>query len=298
MTQKKKLQVFISSTADLREERQAAVEAILIAGHIPAGMELIAARDELQMNVIERWIDESDVYLLILGGRYGSIEPKSQKSYIQLEYEYALEQGKPLFALVITENLLDSRARKFGATVYERENPREMKEFRDLVMSNIVRFWDDPRDITVYILETMFAFSISQKNATLRAQAKNFIPTEELSPIELINKLRSFKSKIYTHPLNTDIMSLRPVEEVLLKTLEELRDEPVMVTGTSDRPVPLPWERNQGRFTTLGPIFSLGMVLVTFLELILLIFWHVKQAVFSRLGNAWNTILFGRRNGT
>lgn len=82
MTQSKKLQVFVSSTfADLKDERQAAVEAILTAGHIPAGMELFAAGDESQMNVIKRWIDESDVYLLILGARYGSIESKSQKSY-------------------------------------------------------------------------------------------------------------------------------------------------------------------------------------------------------------------------
>src|SRR5262252_4497918 len=89
MAQKKKLQVFVSSTyLDLREERQAAVEAILTAGHIPAGMELFTACDQGQMQVIKRWIDESDVYLLILGGRYGSIEPESQKSYIHLEYEY------------------------------------------------------------------------------------------------------------------------------------------------------------------------------------------------------------------
>ena len=40
----KKIQVFISSTyTDLIEERQAAVEAILDAGHIPAGMELFKA---------------------------------------------------------------------------------------------------------------------------------------------------------------------------------------------------------------------------------------------------------------
>src|ERR1700751_4385994 len=99
---KRKLQVFVSSTySDLREERQAAVEAILTAGHIPAGMELFAAGDQSQMNVIKRWIDESDVFLLILGGRYGSIDPKSKKSYIQLEYEYACEMGKALFAVVI-----------------------------------------------------------------------------------------------------------------------------------------------------------------------------------------------------
>src|SRR5215467_8918267 len=113
MALKKKFQVFVSSTfPDMHEERQAAVEAILTAGHIPAGMELFAAGDESQMQVIRRWIDESDVYLLILGGRYGSIEPTSQKSYIHLEYEYALEKDKPLFAVVIDEQYLQEKAKK------------------------------------------------------------------------------------------------------------------------------------------------------------------------------------------
>ena len=44
----KKLQVFVSSTyTDLIEERQAAVQAILDAGHIPAGMELFKLGMEL-----------------------------------------------------------------------------------------------------------------------------------------------------------------------------------------------------------------------------------------------------------
>ena len=85
---KKKLQVFVSSTfTDLIEERQAAVAAILKAGHIPAGMELFTAGDKSQMDTIKRWIDESDVYMLILGGRYGSIEPSTGLSYTELEYD-------------------------------------------------------------------------------------------------------------------------------------------------------------------------------------------------------------------
>ena len=94
----KRLQVFVSSTyTDLKEERQAAVEMILTAGHIPAGMELFTAGDESQMDAIKQWIDQSDVYLLILGGRYGSLEPQTGQSYIELEYRYALHQQKPLF---------------------------------------------------------------------------------------------------------------------------------------------------------------------------------------------------------
>src|SRR4030095_4041730 len=98
---KKKLQVFISSTyTDMLVERQAVVEAILQAGHIPAGMELFAAGDESQLETIRHWIDDSDVFMLILGGRYGSIEPKSGKSYVESEYDYAVANKKPLFAAV------------------------------------------------------------------------------------------------------------------------------------------------------------------------------------------------------
>src|SRR5258705_4469674 len=127
----KKLQVFVSSTySDLKEERQAAVEAILSSGHIPAGMELFSAGDESQMAVIERWIDESDVYLLILGGRYGSIDKKTGKSYTHLEYEYASMKKKPLFAVVISENALEEKVKYLGSSVLEQDNARELKEFR------------------------------------------------------------------------------------------------------------------------------------------------------------------------
>ncbi|MBI5034652.1 MAG: DUF4062 domain-containing protein [Chloroflexi bacterium] len=160
MSQKKKLQVFVSSTyEDLKEERQAAVEAILTAGHIPAGMELFAAGDESQMNAIRRWINESDVYLLILGGRYGSIEPKSQKSYIHLEYEFAIERGKPFFAVVIRDDYLEEKVKKEGRRVIETENPQKLKEFRAQVLTKLVRFWSEARDIKLAILETMSEFS-------------------------------------------------------------------------------------------------------------------------------------------
>jgi hypothetical protein len=160
MTIKKKLQVFVSSTyQDLREERQAAVEAILSAGHIPAGMELFAAGDQSQMNVIKQWIDESDVFLLILGGRYGSIEAESAKSYIQLEYEYAVEHGKPHFAVVIDDKHLKKKVRRLGPDVMEQDNPSKLKEFRQQLLSNrLVKFWSDPRDIKLAIYEALADF--------------------------------------------------------------------------------------------------------------------------------------------
>src|SRR6266404_3133853 len=151
---RKRLQVFVSSTfADLIPERQAAVEAILTAGHIPAGMELFTSGDESQMDVIKQWIDESDVYLLILGGRYGSIEPKSGKSYTQLEYEYALSKDKPLFSCVIQDSAIESRVKTEGTKVIEMQEPQKLKDFRALVLSKTSRFWEDAKDIKISIGE-------------------------------------------------------------------------------------------------------------------------------------------------
>ncbi|MBB1376964.1 DUF4062 domain-containing protein [Pseudoalteromonas sp. SR43-2] len=153
---KKRLQVFVSSTyLDLVPERQAAVSAILKSGHIPAGMELFTAGDQSQWSIIKRWIDESDVYMLILGGRYGSVEPNSGLSYTELEYNYALDIGKPLFAVVINDNALDEKIKKVGASVLEKDHPVELKAFKQKVLSNMSSFYEDEKDIRLCVLESL-----------------------------------------------------------------------------------------------------------------------------------------------
>lgn len=157
---RRRLQVFVSSTfTDLTPERQAAVEAILTAGHIPAGMELFTSGDESQMDVIKQWIDESDVYLLILGGRYGSIEPTTKKSYTQLEYEYAVNANKPLFACVITDDEIERRTKEHGRSHLETKNPQELAEFRNLALSKMSKFWEDSKDIKLAVGETLSHFA-------------------------------------------------------------------------------------------------------------------------------------------
>ena len=158
----KKLQVFVSSTyIDLIEERQAAVAAILSTGNIPAGMELFSAGNQSQMTVIKRWIDESDVYLLILGGRYGSLDKKTGKSYTQLEFEYAIEKKKPFFSVVISESGLDEKVKAMGRSALEDSSNKELAEFRSQVLSKLVKFWDDTKDIKIAIHETLSEFKYS-----------------------------------------------------------------------------------------------------------------------------------------
>ena len=139
----------------MKEERQSAVEAILNSGHIPAGMELFTAGDESQWTIIKRWIEESDVYMLLLGGRYGSIEEIYKKSYTHLEYEYALKLGKPLFVIVINDKALDEKVNKEGKKVLELNNPQGLTNFKKVVISNMCAFWDDLKDIKLSINDSI-----------------------------------------------------------------------------------------------------------------------------------------------
>jgi|GEM_PF-1410451 len=159
----KKLQVFISSTfTDLIEDRQVAVEGILDAGHIPAGMELFRG-GKPQMETIKKWIDESDVYMLILGGRYGSVEPSSGKSYTHLEYEYAVSKGIPLFAVVLDDDELDRRLRESGKSVIEINEAKKYEEFKKLVKSNVCVFFNNSEKLKREIYRHLDEFNRNEK---------------------------------------------------------------------------------------------------------------------------------------
>lgn len=158
MKYQRKLQIFISSTyTDLIRERQLAVSTVLENGHIPAGMELFAAGDEEQMQVIRRWIDQSDIFLLLLGKRYGSIEPKSGKSYTHLEYEYAMGKKIPFFAIVLSDFFFNTKVKNGEGieTLAEKLNPVKFSDFYNLVTSKMCSFADDEKDIKLKIWQSI-----------------------------------------------------------------------------------------------------------------------------------------------
>ncbi len=98
MDQQKRYQIFVSSTfADLEEERGKVMETILNYDCFPAGMEMFPAMDEAIFEYIKRIIDDSDYYMLIIGGRYGS-EDDDGVSWTEKEYDYAVSKGIPVIA--------------------------------------------------------------------------------------------------------------------------------------------------------------------------------------------------------
>lgn len=98
---KKIYQIFVSSTyKDLQLERNAAMSVIVDRGNVPIGMEHFPAGDEEQFEYIKKLIENVDYYVLIIAGCYGTICPRTGKSYTEMEFDYAVERKIPIAVLV------------------------------------------------------------------------------------------------------------------------------------------------------------------------------------------------------
>lgn len=96
----KRYQIFVSSTyTDLIDERRAVLQAVASLRHIAVGMEYFAAATVPPWDYIKDAIDDCDYYVLILGGRYGSLSSDGV-SFTEKEFDYAVSKSKPIIALL------------------------------------------------------------------------------------------------------------------------------------------------------------------------------------------------------
>ena len=151
MSDKRKFSLFISSTyEDLKKERQALMGVALENNFIPVGMEQFHAAPASQWTVITRMIDQCDFYLLVVGGRYGSIDELSDISYTEKEYKYAKEKGIPTLVLIknassITDDKKDTDDEKYD----KYEKMKRLDSFRKKVKNdgNTVDAFNDLNDL-------------------------------------------------------------------------------------------------------------------------------------------------------
>jgi len=96
-----RFQVFVSSTyLDLKDERKEVMDTLLTLDAFPAGMELFPATDGDAWELIEKVIAESDYYLLVIGGKYGSLDTNTNLSFTEKEYNYAQSLKIPVMAFI------------------------------------------------------------------------------------------------------------------------------------------------------------------------------------------------------
>ena len=128
-------EIFISSTyEDLKEERQALMGVALENNFIPVGMEQFHAAPASQWDVITKMIDECDFYLLVIGGRYGSIDKDAGVSYTEKEYNYAKIKGLPVLVLIKKSSAITESEQDTGDNKYEKM--AKLDKFRERVKND------------------------------------------------------------------------------------------------------------------------------------------------------------------
>jgi len=85
-----KVSAFISSTSDLTEERKAVKDVCLMMDVEPFLYEEVPANSASPEDFLVRAIGTSDIYVGLLGGRYGSLfPPENVQSIVEFEFEKA-----------------------------------------------------------------------------------------------------------------------------------------------------------------------------------------------------------------
>ncbi len=168
---KYKTQIFISSTIkDLTNERIAALEAVNELGAEAIMSEYtINAQNNNSVNTCIDKVKSSDLYILILGGKYGW-RPSNDKSITEIEYITAQENNIPI--LVFNLNYIDKEdlqkefSEKVGATFFWKQivNIFQLKDFIVKAVKEEIDKWEkEQKEKTESIYSSLLNISFPEK---------------------------------------------------------------------------------------------------------------------------------------
>jgi hypothetical protein len=247
-------QVFVSSTyEDLREERQQATQAILEMNHMPAGMELFPASDLSQWELIKTVINESDYYIVIVGGRYGSIHPQTGLSFTEMEYDYAVSSEVPVLGFVRKD--ISNVPSKF----VENDPAARLKlnAFRQKVMARTCRPYGESAELGMLVMKSLMSETRTNPRVgwvrANQARGKEDIEREQQLTDDVIEKDKKIKK------LERKIRDLRvPLPDISINELaqgDDLYQLSVSFQDATKRLVfvdtPLTWNEI---FSVIGPV--------------------------------------------
>lgn len=193
----KRYQVFVSSTyADLQEERRNVIQTLMEMDCIPSGMEIFPAVDEEQWEFIKRVISDCDYYILIIGGRYGSVTSEGI-SYTEKEYDFAVSIGLKVIVF-LHKNPEDIPAKK---TELDPQLRGKLESFRHRVSEGrLVKFWSKADE-----LPGLVALSLSKTITTY--PARGWVRADQIANVEILNEVNDLRKR--NQELETLVSQLR-----------------------------------------------------------------------------------------
>jgi hypothetical protein len=189
----KRYQVFVSSTyEDLQEERRDVMQVLLKMNCIPTGMELFPAADDDSLTLIRRFIAECDYYIVLVAGRYGSVDARG-KSYTETEYDFAAEAGIPTLPFLHG----DPASIPAGRSEATDQGKASLLAFRGKIESaRHAKYWTSPKELAGEVaLAMMSIMKLKPRTGWVRA---DLIPDEGAAQemLKLKNRIEDLEKKL------------------------------------------------------------------------------------------------------
>lgn len=135
------MKICISSTfTDLIDYRNIAIEVCEIFKAKQLVMELMFSKSETPLEASLDLVRNCDIYICIIGKRYGNIPAGYDKSITNLEYEEALKLSKPIHIFIVDNLSREDKLQKFINDIslkYVYGNVRNINEFRSKFINTL-----------------------------------------------------------------------------------------------------------------------------------------------------------------
>ena len=194
--------VFLSHTSELRHYPKArsfvaaCESAILRAGDIVSDMAYFAARDEYDSNTVRSRVAQCDVYVGIIGFRYGpQVRDEPDISYTELEYRYARQAELPRLLFLLSED-----AEVPLALFTDREYGDRQQGFRSSLMHDSITSttFRSPDELEIKLFQALVSLELPSRRAqqppasSTTEAARNIFISHATSDRVLVDEFASF----------------------------------------------------------------------------------------------------------
>lgn len=266
-----KYQIYISSLyTDLQKERQSIINTILSLKQIPIGYEQMPASNNSPFETAQKYIDNSDCIIMIIGDRYG-ISDTDGMSYVEAEYNYAISKKIPVLAFIKDIDISNAS--------------EELIRFRNRLLQKFVVFWNDSNDLNLKVLLSLNEFLMNlQENSSSNQNVINISGNSQVSISnntsndELDSYQENLKNTlgIYTTKENNDIVGL------MVNNLSEIKQFYKLTKDQADNAYKL------AKNSSIA-----GIVLIIVAVLTALIFSNNQIAIATTVGGVVVEVLAG-----
>ncbi len=181
---KQPLRIFVSSTReDLLKHRQAVLNTIDSLELKQVAMESFGARPEEPIDVCLKHVRRSDMVVLILAHKYGSVVPGRRMSFTQAEYEEARLHNKLCFIYLIDDMV------KIPSNMRDEGNMQTLlNDFKHLLRTkHLINSFLDPEDLAQKVAKDLKNYLVGGESRLLPEELEE----KQRSVLSFINVYRS-----------------------------------------------------------------------------------------------------------